>query len=338
MQINGVKEFFSKIAISSVPLGVRNDGAVPTLTQQRQQSHDSFSLSDIGKRLCLNVGKSSSLLKGQEITPSDSLSGEAKKVDKAMAKVIDIMERMRKLAVAAQDENLSDLDRVEMQIEVEDLRANLMAVPISLRTDRSIDRPFQVGAFLLEHNNDYGDSSSMLERMRTRIMNGEEWDVREVWSPYDATWKVVDDQKIFTQSEGKILNTNRQVPTVRDMLEATTPVVVMDSESSAKGVEFLDHQIASVKKWREQLPENLSNYTDVVEEACAFLENRVTLCEPWGTILTDPTIASNFLFGGKVYDHIGVTNRLENADGHDILTLDEEMLKNKLTATGWANP
>jgi hypothetical protein len=122
MRIDGMREFFSKIAPSNGAAGVQSNtvlSALPALARQKQSAHDSLFLSDIGKKLSLNAGESSSLTKKRKIEITDPL---LKLMDKSMSQVKDILERMRELAIVAQDKKLSDIDRVNLQIEIEDLK------------------------------------------------------------------------------------------------------------------------------------------------------------------------------------------------------------------------
>lgn len=353
MQIDGMREFFSKIAPLNGATDVQSNAflsALPALAQQKQPTYDSLFLSDIGKKLSLNVRECSSLMEKQKVGPTDSLPPEAQLADKAMAKAIDILERMQKLAIAAQDKKLSDLDRVEMQIEIEDLRANLMVMPINLRGASPVvlPKPVDWGDY------GYGDYSSVLGRTRERILSGQEWDVREAWSPEGFTrvtyddkgeevweigeanaWYVVDDVNVLTYHEGKNVDNGEKVPTVRQMLEWGAPVIVMDAKSAAKGARHLEQQIASIQKWREQLPANLENLS--MENAIAFLE---TIAFPGGhhnAPLTDPSMTTQFLFSDGVYDHRYVTRNLEESDGGDIPLTDGEIIKNYMVAAGWVN-
>jgi hypothetical protein len=362
MQIDGMREFFSKIAPLNGAAGVQSSAflpALPALAQQKQPDHDSLSLSDIGAKLRFNGGESSSLIGKQKIELTDSLPPWAQRVDKAMSQAIDILEKMHALAIAAQDKKLSDLDRVEMQIEIEDLRTNLMAMPKSLRTGKPVARleevPMVVSLFLSGGDYSSGDYSSVLGRMRERIMNGQEWDVREAWCPdgftrvtYDDNgdevweifeanaWYVVDDRNVLTYREGEIVDSGKKVLTVREKLEWRSPVVVMDAESAAKGTAHLEKQIASIQRWREQLPANLTKLS--TEDAAAFLS---TIAFPGGVIkepLTDPTFAINLLYSDGIYDHHVARNLLElGSGGSDISLTDGEIIKNNMTAAGWVN-
>jgi hypothetical protein len=350
MQIEGMREFFSKIAPLNGAAGVQNNTLLSALAQQKQLGHDSLFLSDIGKKLSLNGSESSSLIEKREV----SLPPWAQRMDKAMAQAVDILESMHALAIAAQNKELSDLDRVEMQIEIEDLRANLMAMPMSLRAGKPVARlPDAAAALYGDHH--VGDYSSVLGRMRERIMRGEEWNVREawcsegfsrvtyddngeeVWEIFEANaWYVVDDQNVLTRREGQYVDSGKKVLTVREVLEWANPVVVMDAESAAEGARYLEKQIASIQKWREQLPANLANIS--IEDAAAFLS---TIAIPGGHIndpLTDPTIASDYLFSDGIYDYgYVVTRRLLESDGGDIPLTDGEIIKNNTIDAGWVN-
>jgi hypothetical protein len=144
MQIEGIKNFFSKIAPLNGAAGVQSNTFLPALAQQKQLGHDSLLLSDIGKKLSLNARESSSLIEKQKVKLTDSLPPLlpewAQRADEAMAQTIYILESMQELAVASQNKKLSDLERIEMQIEIEDLRANLMVMPKSLRIGSPIAR------------------------------------------------------------------------------------------------------------------------------------------------------------------------------------------------------
>ncbi|MDR2522279.1 MAG: hypothetical protein LBC93_01045 [Synergistaceae bacterium] len=337
MQIEGMRDFFSQIAPLNGVIGVQSNSflsALPALTQQKQSAHDSLFISNIGKKLSLNIRESSSSIEKRKVKLTDSLPPEAQQADKAMAKAIDILKRIQELAIAAQDKKLSDRDRVEMQIEIEDLRANFKAIPWRMRGG-SGPKPKKFSMVVDLGNYDYGDYSSVLGRMRERILSGQEWNVREAWCSEDftrntynengdevkeifakQTWYVVDDRNVLTSHEGKNVNSGRKVSTVREVLEWATPVIVMDAESAAKGVRFLEQQIASIQKWRERLPANLEKFS--MEDAIAFLEAITTPGGVHKPSLNDPTHASAFLYSDGIYDYRHVTPRIEKNNGSDI--------------------
>jgi hypothetical protein len=358
LQIDGMREFFSKIAPLNGAAGVQNNTFLPALARQKPSGRDSVVLSDIGKKLRLNERKSSSLIDTQKAEPLPRWAQEA---DKVMAQAMDILERMHALAVAAQDKKLSDLDRVEMQIEIEDLRANLMDMPMRLRTGKPMAHLPHVGNILVslllaEGDYSHGDYSSVLGRMRERIMNGEEWNVREAWCPegfsrvtYDDNgeeilevfeanaWYVVDDSNVLTSRNGEFVDSGKKVSTVREILEWANPVVVMDAASAAEGAAYLEKQIASIQRWREQLPENIEYLS--TEDAAAFLS---TIAIPGGDVndpLTDPAWANRYLFEDGIYDYLHLTRKIlePESDGSGISLADGEIIKNDRIAAGWVN-
>jgi hypothetical protein len=365
LQIDGMRELFSKIAPLNGAADVQNNAflsALPALTRQKQPDRDSVVLSDIGKKLHLNEKESSSLIEKQKIELPDLLPPWAQRIDRALSQTMDILERMRKLAVAAQDEELSDIDRVDMQIQIEDLRANLMAMPRNLRGGEPLARLPNQTIAQGSSPGDYerGDYSSVLGRMQERILNGEEWNVREAWCPEDFSrvtydengeevwevfeanaWYVVDDSNVLTYRKGKLVDSGRKVSTVREKLEWANPVVVMDAESAAEEAAYLEKKIASIQRWRKQLPENLENLS--TEDAASFLD---TIAFPGGDIndpLTNPTCAGNFLFDDGISDYRYVnyyfTEKILGleSDGSDIAPADEEILKNERIVAGWVN-
>jgi hypothetical protein len=347
MQIDGMREFFSKVTLLNRIAGVQNNTVLSALVQQKQSAHDSLMLSDIGKRLSFNTGESSSLVTKRKTELPDSLPPWAQKIDKALSQAADILERMRALAIAAQSEKISDLDRIEMQIEIEDLRANLMNVCGS-----SARPPHFSAPMFVKDGEAYCDYSSVLGRARERIIRGQKWDVREVWCPegftrtaYDdngeefvesfeaGEWYVVEDRNVLTRSkEGKFVDSGRKVETVRELLEWADTVIVMDAKSAAMGVERLEGQIASIQKWREQLPESANT-------AVAFLSSFVTANNGFNPSLTDSVmIASNFLYSDGIYDE-PLSKKSLKSDGRDcdIVLTNREAIENDMIAADGLN-
>ena len=106
--------------------------------------------------------------------------------------------------------------------------------------------------------------------------NGEE--VLEVFA--GKTWYVVDDRNVLTKllHETEFRDSGRKVPTLRERLKGVSPVVVMDAQSAAEGAGYLENRIASVRKFREQLPDLIKRPKDPLEETCAFLEPLLSEC------------------------------------------------------------
>ena len=366
MQIDGMRAFLSTI-MPRTPLNGRADIVLPALAQQAWPARDSLLLSDLGKKLSLTLSEkeSSSLLIERPTTgPADSLPSWAQPLDKVLSQTIDILERMQKLAVAAQDKKLTDLDRIEMQIEVEDLKSNLKAVPRNLlRKELQVERVSlqeTYVAFFEDGAESFGDYSSVLERARDRILNGQEWDVREAWSRggfirvtrdengeevqevgASNAWHVVDDRNVVTRvwQEGKYIyvDSGRKVPTVRERLEKASPVVVMDAQSAAEGAGYLENRIASVRKFREQLPELIEQSEQPKWETYVFLERLIFPNGNFKEVLTEPDIASYHLLHDGIYDYPYFSWSLVKPDDSDPLLSERKSLEDKWIAANGAS-
>ena len=96
----------------------------------------------------------------------------------------------------AQDDSLGDDARVEIQIEIEDLRDNFMIIPYNIMSERQFSTQSQ-----------QYEQTGELELMR-RSADGSGADVAEV---YEAGWYVVDDSSIITQGrDGKFIERGRR--------------------------------------------------------------------------------------------------------------------------------
>ena len=309
-----IKELVSNVASYNALTERQNHKNLPVPTFNKT-AVDSVSVSDVAQRLNIKFQKSSPLEKA-ELT--DSLPPIGKEIDSQMKKAIDILERIENLTLLAQDESLGDDSRVEIQIEIEDLRDNLMILPRNLMTDEK--RPSYAQLFKNGGNLTISDNTSILERMRTRISNGEAWNVREAWALLDdnsddenlkSGWTVVDDSNVITQEDGKFVTTTKKVPTVKERLEAGTPYVVMDAKSAEKSTALVERQIEKIQKWREKLPGLIEQYSDsngsldkdgLKAEAFLFLEDIVFPNGNREPSLTTPDSAYYFKIGDKIYD------------------------------------
>jgi len=285
MQINGLNEFFSRIASLNGAGAGRLNSFLPALIPQGQAGHDTLFLSDIGKRLSFNVNKAP-LLDGKQKTDriTDPL---LQLVDRNMARVEGILKEMHELAIAAQDTKLSDLERLNMQVEFEELREQLSVMPRNLLAQSRGQPTVSREPTLFDSvrnpeifSNDTftrGNGTNLFDRMRERIINGEKWNVREVYAhktfSTDAgiveggKWHVIDDsnknilQKEFDIDENGVFfkakpsDTGKVVRTVREELELYTPVILMDAKSAAEGAELIEQQINRVQKWRSNIAE-----------------------------------------------------------------------------------
>jgi hypothetical protein len=252
----------------------------PISAPSKQFQTDTLSISEMGKNLSHGVGKAELLGKNEKVNHIDPVLNIAKK---SMTQAKEILEQMHELAIAAQDEDLSDLERVEMQIKFEDLRKELTAIPKSMLSQ-------YFGGPSIMPEPDYslwgefgGDSSNILERMRYRIENGQEWNVREAWSDgfsrvlynddgvpigeeiVKAGWQTVGDNnkniktaKVSGESPyGTIFEfeDSGELPTVLERLKMMTPVVLMDAKSAADGAELIEQKLNEARQWLNKIDE-----------------------------------------------------------------------------------
>lgn len=178
--------------------------------------------------------------------------------DEHISKTGKLLERMKALAEAAQDESLSDIDRVDLQIEMGRLqhelntKADRMALGREggFSSEKENGAPESVENVIKERHGSFEDSDAykMLQRARERIANGEEWDVSEIAS--DIV-KIEDGEVIYVRTDWEISD-DEAVQTVGDILKAKG-MSVMDPESAALTAKKLDRDLASLAKKREEL-------------------------------------------------------------------------------------
>ena len=140
-------------------------------------NQDTFSFSTAGMRLNL-------IYNGQKIKQVSVRSWEpvitgnvGKDADERISQSGKHLERMLELAEAAQDPNLSDQERIEMQMEFGQLQHEMDASNWQFGSARG-ENKLKSG----ELRGPYQDTNSykMLARALDRISNGHEWDVAEV--------------------------------------------------------------------------------------------------------------------------------------------------------------
>jgi hypothetical protein len=281
MQINGVNEFLSRIASLNGAGGVRGNAFLPALVPNGQAGHDNLFHSDIGKRLSFKTEKTPFLNGSQK---SDATDPILVAIGNQISKVEAVLEKMQELATrAAEDKSLTELERMDMQIEMEELRGELngrgrYTTEQRLRRDKNI-------AFLRSDNLDgwrYGDDTSLLGRARDRLVRGEKWDVKEAFVPFDiydkipapdhdkeplgefitvsngfsyyepkpliegGQWIVIEDESIANAE---------QILTVREQLERGNSIILMDAKSAAEGVKRLEGEIEAAQKLRVKYTE-----------------------------------------------------------------------------------
>ena len=266
---------------------------------------DTFSISEAAKRFNASLQKSSAMVKAETL---DSLPPLGKEIDASMKKAVNILERIGELSVLAQDNNLGDDARLELQIEIEDLRDNLAVLPYNLASGEKLatrsQQLMKSGELSLRPQ---ADGSTMLERASLRARSGEEWDVKEAWNPGELRISVDDDgMNTITQvNAGWYVVDDDNVKSVRERIEANTPYSVMDAESAARTQTQIQKDIEAVQEWREGLPALIDTIGDeetIRTEAYMFLRNIVLPGEGNEVPLARADSPQWYEHNGKVYD------------------------------------
>ena len=240
-------------------------------------SSDKVSLSKIGTQLGLQ-GHVFIRWDKTVTKPGDDMA--LRLIDNSISSVGKVLEQMRSLSVLAQDESLTDLDRMDLQIDMERLQKKLtketyrMSLVLSGRSEKEISDMFEEQVFQPD-----GD---MLGRARERIINGEKWDVAEKFEPVMVLKEVhvttpenqfvvqIEDGKSFELPPdlnpkdtivskihewiggGFSVTEDKSVPTVSEKLEMNRSILLMDARSAAKGTERIEKQIDDLLKMRAE--------------------------------------------------------------------------------------
>ncbi|NLL37778.1 MAG: hypothetical protein GX256_09695 [Fretibacterium sp.] len=284
MQVNGAADFFSRIA----SLGRTGTTAWERLrfnTPTAQGNVDTVSLSDIGKRLSFH--RSESLLgNGGKTGPTNTILAL---MDKSMSDVESILNKMNSLAEDAGKEGLSDLDRINKQIEMEELRARLYSASKSMTHSlaKMSGQETSGELTLVEASPGIwgGDHRTLLERARDRIENGEEWDVVEGYrylhtieevriGGTDRSIKIEKGERfelpddidpenavlccIGTPAGGEWFVCDGDSDTegalsVRQKIQASGTINLMDAKSAQEGLARLKVELRDMKSMREKL-------------------------------------------------------------------------------------
>jgi hypothetical protein len=242
MQVNGngLRGFMSGIMPSFQSVARQNNAFNP-LSVFTQNNTDILNLSEMGKRLSFSRTESILELRGNpQISESDPVISL---MEDSILEIEEILEKMYALATkAATDGSLSDLDRINMQIEMEDLRIDLMYASISMN-DRFAQRWGNESNFMrCPHSGSsigmgvmFGDFSTVLERARDRIIRGEKWDVAEGFRLYNEASEVR-----FKSDEGvmQILKPNED-GMIAAVLPENTPLIMNITREVTDGKHYI---------------------------------------------------------------------------------------------------
>jgi hypothetical protein len=261
VQIDGVRNFLSQFAVRPNRAGQIGYANLPNA-----RNVDTLTISEAGKRLRFHSEDTVKLSKQSTETISDPL---LQAMDKSIKEVNSILEKMKALTAAAQSEKLTKLDRMEMQIEMEDLRKNLReamtASHLELAEMLGIEKgPLYSGSMELKSPALPGeDERSVLQRARDRLVKGEEWDVAEAYEVIESEdgeraggqWVVLND------TDEPAVRKKREIDlTVRQKLEKSNTIILMDAKSATEGVERLEEEIGKVNQMYERFTRFAQKY------------------------------------------------------------------------------
>ena len=287
-QVNGLTGFFSRIA-SWGHTGATAWGRPKFDALATRSDVDTVSFSGNGKRL--------SLSQSEKLSAKSEKTGTAGTVlalmDKSMSEVESILDEMTSLAKSAGKEGLSDLERINKQIEMEALRSRLYSASRSMShhlAEMSGQRTS--GELTLVDASPGiwgGDRRTLLERARDRIGKGEKWDVVEGYrylhtieevriGGTDRSIKVekgkrfelpddIDPQKavlccIGTPAGGEwFVSDSKEALSVRQKIKASGTIDLMDAKSAQEGVERLEVELEDMKAMREKLAAFARDYS-----------------------------------------------------------------------------
>lgn len=206
-------------------------------------------------------------------------------MDKSLSRVGSILEQMKAITIQAESSNLTDLDRINLQIDLRRLEKELntarkrMSLELAGKSSEEIESLLKADSY--EPLEEGLGSPDLLRRMRYRAERGERWNVAEVAQsvmkvkevrvngrsiPVENGWEnftlpsdmepgslmaVVGD----TGWMEYVATDDRELPTARQRLEATTSLIVLDAKSAAEGTRRLDEELESLKGMREELAE-----------------------------------------------------------------------------------
>lgn len=245
MQIHNITNYTTRITSQTSPEHIQ------PLQPARNDSQDTIAISELGRRL--SIRKSHKLTGG----PSN-VSEVASLMSKSLAKFDQTLTKMSELTRKASQDKLTALDRINMQIEYEELREELAGAENELN-----DGLAKLSGHKPKEPKDtpeievIGDNRKLLERARDRLINGEDWNIAEKWE-YTGEYNEDGDFKIT--GGGWIRDDDEGAPTVRDKIRSSGSVDLMGSVSAKEGIERIDDELAEVRDMRDYFSSFLMGY------------------------------------------------------------------------------
>lgn len=295
MRINRASSnIFSNNTFNALKNASKQNNANPFLAQNYQ---DTFSTSSLAGRLCFE-GKAVTSWNDKITKPTDDKALQM--LENQMNVIGNILEQQKNLTEFAKDESLSDLDRIDLQIEMEGLQKKLTAETCRMSmmmAGMSSSEIHKELAYFLDSSSD-----GLLQRARERIQNGEEWDVAETFelelelkeikvntesgsfnlkaenSEYQIPPDIDLDKAVVAKVQdvvgGDIVVTkNESLPTLSEKLKLLNGINLMDSKSAANGSEKIDKQIENLTKMKQEFLEFYDEYANTPQVSSNISQN-----------------------------------------------------------------
>ena len=182
-------------------------------------------------------------------------------MSKSLSKVESTLEKMQELVKKASNTDLTALDRINMQIEYEELRETLAGASAKMNeglaqiSGQKVDKPYT------NLTNASPDGTKVLERARDRLMRGEDWDVAEAYGiKYDEeTGEEISGYWVTGKKMTRFID-GSELSTVKDKINATDTVNLMSSLTAKEGIERVEEQLTRVKDMREKFSSFIMSY------------------------------------------------------------------------------
>ena len=281
MRIAGANEFFSRF-FTWPNQNAANNAVSPFLPGKRA---DIIDISEIGKRLSFRSDNVSLLDRNRAAGASDPM---IQLMDRSITNVETILNQMKDLALAASKASITD--RLQMQIEMEDLRYELSKALNSMSKDLAKTAGHVVpeisnGSLWISLDDGYGNTeNAVLKRALARALNGEAWNVGETlevskaarmifvggdmievgrWRDGGNEWfefelpPGIDPDSVTVLAEmvgHRVVPTDdKNAPTVSQTLERSGTIVLMDEKSAAEGIKRIENELEALKEMRKVL-------------------------------------------------------------------------------------
>ena len=242
MQINGMNDFLSRITAPREQV-LKNINIANTVSSSvGKPQEDSVELSNLSKRLRFQPEEAVALDLKEKINGDKFLL----LMDRSISKVEATLGEMRSLALAAADSSLSDVDRLQMQVRMEELSGKL-GRDANEMSNRLASMSGYGGIKSLGVSSTSGDNNGLLERALDRAFNGEAWDVAEHYEEGETGFRATDGRWVVTDDE--------DIPTVSQILAESGTLVLMDESSALRSAERISGELKAVKGIRKEFEE-----------------------------------------------------------------------------------